>query len=64
MNQLKISVPEYIGTERDMYRQALEISKQWKKLEQGVSELDDCTIQLTDAMNEADPKDLEDDPSR
>ena len=50
-----------------MYRQlvgqaALEASNQWNKLEQGIRELENSTVILTEAINEVDAKDLAEEP--
>ena len=65
VNQLKKSVPGYIelavdATEKELDRTALEISNRWKRLEQGIRELENSTILLT----EVDPKDVADEPEK
>ena len=70
VNQLRFSVPAYIdlladGTDRELDKAAREISTQWNRLEQGISELENSTIQLiqlTEAINEAEAKDVAEEP--
>ena len=47
-----------------MDKAALEISNQWERIEMGIRELESTTVQLTEAINNADPADLGDDPEK
>ena len=69
MNQLKESVPDFIelvaeGGDKKLNKGVLEISNQWEKIEMGIRELESITVQLTEAINDADPNDLGDAPEK
>ena len=48
--------------QKELDNTALEVSNQWNRLEQGISELYNTTNKLTEAINEADAKNLVEDP--
>ena len=49
MNQLKVSVPDFIelsaeGGDKELDKAALEISNRWERLEMGIRELENTTV--------------------